>query len=568
MICTFAKKHTVTNKIKHILLLLTTLLALSSCYNRDGRERLARAQTLLENGYADSAANVLDSLYLPAEMGKKYYMQYLVTRVQAKYKAYREVKNDTAVMEAVRYYEKKNNHPEQIAQANYLAGCVIRERGENKRAIPYFKKALTFSNLTNDHLQQGLCLENLAYIYDAEMLEDQAIDYYHKAYTAYKKQTDTERKQINVLNQLAINFLKDKNIDSAFVYYDKCKKIAIALNDSNEIASILNNIGVAHQTSGKYSTSIIMLEEANKYQPNQNLKNKINLNIASNYILLKQKNLARKYINELRQSIETSIDIYYKSAVLALLSDFEKQEGNYIQALSYSDQERQLQLDILNANQSKALIEAEKEYDFTQKELEAEKAKLIQRNSTIIFIIFVVGIIIVGLMLRKRNILQQEIKETALIHEKNRKETENKALAERLQLLNYSANQYKTLATHTQTLHSSIFDIAEAGWFKENSKQFEKIIKALQSTENAVIVNMGDIAKSYFKDRYLLSETIVDNCSHEELILLYRLYINDSRNDIAALFNIKPHALTQRISRLKEKLKPLLSESDFKAFFH
>ena len=79
---------------------------------------------------------------------------------------------------------------------------------------------------------------------------------------------------------------------------------------------------------------------------------------------------------------------------------------------------------------------------------------------------------------------------------------------------------------------------------------------------------MGDIAKSYFKDRYLLSETIVDNCSHEELILLYRLYINDSRNDIAALFNIKPHALTQRISRLKEKLKPLLSESDFKAFFH
>lgn len=45
-----------------LLLILLILVSFTSCYNRDGRERLARAQQLLEQGYADSAANALDSI--------------------------------------------------------------------------------------------------------------------------------------------------------------------------------------------------------------------------------------------------------------------------------------------------------------------------------------------------------------------------------------------------------------------------------------------------------------------------------------------------------------------------
>ena len=66
-----------------LYLIIPTLLLLSSCYDLKSRERLARAQILLEQEYADSAANALDSIYLPRDMGREYYMQYLVTRVQA-----------------------------------------------------------------------------------------------------------------------------------------------------------------------------------------------------------------------------------------------------------------------------------------------------------------------------------------------------------------------------------------------------------------------------------------------------------------------------------------------------
>ena len=143
------------NRLDKYLVLIIIAVVFVSCYDTEGRERLARAQTLLEQDYADSAANALDSIYLPRDMGREYYMQYLVTRVQARYKAYREVKNDTAVLEAVEYFERKSKNPTQIAVANYSAGCVMKERGENKRAIPYFKKAVNAATLTKNFKLQG-----------------------------------------------------------------------------------------------------------------------------------------------------------------------------------------------------------------------------------------------------------------------------------------------------------------------------------------------------------------------------------------------------------------------------
>lgn len=67
-----------------LTLLFTVAVAaiLTSCYDLKSRERLARAQQLLEQEYGDSAANALDSIYLPRDMGREYYMKYLFTRVQ------------------------------------------------------------------------------------------------------------------------------------------------------------------------------------------------------------------------------------------------------------------------------------------------------------------------------------------------------------------------------------------------------------------------------------------------------------------------------------------------------
>ena len=103
---------------------------------------------------------------------------------------------------------------------------------------------------------------------------------------------------------------------------------------------------------------------------------------------------------------------------------------------------------------------------------------------------------------------------------------------------------------------------------RKTLQNFKKIITELQNTENAVIGNMSQIAKEFFIEQNILLDPVLHLCSKEDIVLLYRLYIGETRNDIASLFHIKTHTLTQRVSRLKEKLKPLLSETEYEAFFH
>ena len=553
-----------------LTLLFTVAVAaiLTSCYDLKSRERLARAQILLEEEYADSAANALDSIKSPKKMGKEYYMQYVVTNAQAKYKAYREVKNDTAVMEAVRYYEKKNKNPEQIALANYSAGCVMKERGENKRAIPYFKKAVNAATLTKNFKLQGLIYGNLAYVYHEELFQEQAIDYFKKAFSVYRQAKGTETNQMNTLSFLATNFLTNQQQDSALHYFKQALTIADAVHDRYYQASIRNNIGLVYQQKKDYNLSNFFLNESLHYSPDSSLRNKIQLNIAENYLKLTDFNALKEYLPVIKKSMESTSDLYYKSATIDFLKEYEVRIGNYTQAFLYSEENYRIASTIFNQNQARALIEAEKEFDYTKKEAETRTARLKQRNTLIVSGLFITILLLSGYLLRRRNIQQQKIKESELMFERNRQEIENKALEKRIKQYNYSSDQYKTVIEHTQNLHKSIYDIAELGWYKENSAEFKKIITELQNTENAVIGNMSQIAKEFFIEQNILLDSVLHLCSKEDIVLLYRLYIGETRNDIASLFHIKTHTLTQRVSRLKEKLKPLLSETEYEAFFH
>jgi len=308
---------------KYCLLILTVLF-FTACYDRNGREQLARAQALLQQ-YPDSAANTLDSILLPREMGKEYYMQFLITRVQAKYKAYREIKRDTTVFEAVDYYTHKNKDPKQIALAYYSAGCVVREQGNKKESIPYFKNALEAASKTNNYTLQGLILENLAYLYHEELFQEQAIEYYKKAYDTYRKEIGTEKKQINTLLFLAQNFLTNGQLDSALHYNETAIMIADSVQDKYFQASLRNNIGITYQVKEDFERSNSFLKEALLYNPEKKLAHKIKLNIACNYLRLNQLSAFRKYIPELKQSLITSSDLYYKSAVAVFMKEYEVQ---------------------------------------------------------------------------------------------------------------------------------------------------------------------------------------------------------------------------------------------------
>ena len=547
-------------------LLLFTVLFFTACYDRNGREQLARAQTLLQQ-YPDSAAKTLDSILLPREMGKEYHMQFLITRVQAKYKAYRDIKRDTAVFEAVDYYTHKNKDPKQIALAYYSAGCVVREQGNNKKSIPYFKNALEAASKTENYTLQGLILENLAYLYHKELFQKQAIEYYIKAYDTYRKEIGTDKKQINALLFLAQNFLTSGQLDSALHYNEIAIIIADSVQDKYFQASLRNNIGITYQMKEDFERSNSFLKEALLFNPEKELAQKINLNIACNYLKLNQLSLLRKYIPELKQSLITSTDLYYKSAVTVFLKEYEVQTGNYSQALVYSEENNNISSLIFNQNQSRALIEAEKEFDYTHKDMEAKLAQQQQRISTLIFSLLLIIIVAAGFWFWLRMKQKQKIKDVQIEYSRAQQEAKNKEIEIRLNQYVNSNNQYKTLILDTAELHTVIYNTAQAGEATDKTNRFSKIKQVLHQTEDTIRENMGNLSRSFLLDQNILPKHILEEISNSDAILLFMLYNKESRKDIAALLSTNPHALTQRTTRLKERLKPLLTEAEYKLFF-
>ena len=550
-----------------LYLIIPALLLLSSCYDLKSRERLAHAQQLLEQEYADSAANALDSIYLPRDMGREYYMQYLVTRVQAKYKAYRDVKNDTAVMEAVRYYEKKNKNPEQIALANYSAGCVMKERGENKRAIPYFKKAVNAATLTKNFKLQGLIYGNLAYVYHEELFQEQAIDYFKKAFSVYRQAKGTETNQMNTLSFLATNFLTNQQQDSALHYFKQALTIADAVHDRYYQASIRNNIGLVYQQKKDYNLSNFFLNESLHYSPDSSLRNKIQLNIAENYLKLTDFNALKEYLPVIKKSMESTSDLYYKSATIDFLKEYEVRIGNYTQAFLYSEENYRIASTIFNQNQARALIEAEKEFDYTQKANEVKLAKQRQQNITLFFSLLLLLFLSIGLFFRFRARQKQKLKDVQTESERIIQEGKNQEMEKRLIQFINSNKQYKTLIRNTSELHTIIYNTAQAGEVVDKSSRFSKIKKALSQTEDTIRENLSNLSRSFLLEQDFSSKFLENEISDTEVIILFMLYNKEDRKDIAALLATNPHALTQRISRLKEKMKPLLTETEYQLFF-
>ena len=552
-----------------LTLLFTVAVAaiLTSCYDLKSRERLARAQILLEEEYADSAANALDSIYLPRDMGREYYMQYLVTRVQAKYKAYRDVKNDTAVMEAVRYYEKKNKNPEQIALANYSAGCVMKERGENKRAIPYFKKAVNAATLTKNFKLQGLIYGNLAYVYHEELFQEQAIDYFKKAFSVYRQAKGTETNQMNTLSFLATNFLTNHQQDSALHYFKQALMIADAVQDRYYQAFIRNNIGLVYQQKKDYNLSNFFLNESLHYSPDSSLRNKIQLNIAENYLKLTDFNALKEYLPVIKKSMESTSDLYYKSATIDFLKEYEVRIGNYTQAFLYSEENYRIASTIFNQNQARALIEAEKEFDYTQKANEVKLAKQRQQNITLFFSLLLLLFLSIGLFFRFRARQKQKLKDVQTESERIIQEGKNQEMEKRLIQFINSNKQYKTLIRNTSELHTIIYNTAQAGEVVDKSSRFSKIKKALSQTEDTIRENLSNLSRSFLLEQDFSSKFLENEISDTEVIILFMLYNKEDRKDIAALLATNPHALTQRISRLKEKMKPLLTETEYQLFF-
>lgn len=123
--------------IRYIILVFALTGILLGCTPQPEAARLLeRANQLLDKEQADSALKLIDSIYYPEKsFNKEQYMQYVVSRVRARYKTMYDISADSSVFTAWNYYRRKADNPKWTALAAFYSGCVYAEQENLNKAM-------------------------------------------------------------------------------------------------------------------------------------------------------------------------------------------------------------------------------------------------------------------------------------------------------------------------------------------------------------------------------------------------------------------------------------------------
>ncbi len=171
------------------VLFAVMVAVLSSCLDPQPQAPalLEQAELLMEDR-PDSAMRLIDSIFYPEKsLRKPQYMQYLVTRVQARYKNYRSVAEDTLIFAATDYFVSKDKDPRRITLAYFYGGCVYREQEDYTKAMQQYKEAERYAAKTGDTDLRGLVQYNMGDLLMEEGLHAEALEQYKTAESLYRQ---------------------------------------------------------------------------------------------------------------------------------------------------------------------------------------------------------------------------------------------------------------------------------------------------------------------------------------------------------------------------------------------
>ena len=303
-------------KILPILFLLTV-----SCARRDEALRLLeKAQSHIESA-PDSALLYLDSIFLPEKfLSKENYMEYLVTNVQVKHKNFKDIKDDTLIFEAKRYFTQKAQDSKLIVQSYIYSGCVHDERQDYGKALNDYNLAFSAAELQHDSLMMYLSTSYIANIYNEQNYFDKALEKHLQAINYIKKE-DKEKLATSYAN-IAKGYLISLNNDNSIYYIDKALDIVTYSDNKKLLSSVYQFAHVIYRECNRIEEAKDFLRlsiEANRDSLATSL---YNLNLAELYLETGEQDSTKKYTHKLINEIDNINDMAFLASSYSFLSDY------------------------------------------------------------------------------------------------------------------------------------------------------------------------------------------------------------------------------------------------------
>lgn len=366
-----------------------------SCARRDEALRLLeKAQSHIESA-PDSALLYLDSIFLPEKfLNKENYMEYLVTNVQVKHKNFKDIKDDTLIFEAKRYFTQKAQDSKLIVQSYIYSGCVHDERQDYGKALNDYNLAFSAAELQHDSLMMYLSTSYIANIYNEQNYFDKALEKHLQAINYIKKE-DKEKLATSYAN-IAKGYLISLNNDSAIYYINKALDIVADSDNKKLLSSVYQFAHVIYRECNRIEEAKDFLRlsiEANRDSLATSL---YNLNLAELYLETGEQDSTKKYTHKLINEIDNINDMVFLASSYDFLSDYYSSLNMSDSALYYQNNLTKIIDKIREDNMQQNIYEIEKKYNYEH--LSNNYHKKLNRQFKMIIVMLLILIILVTII--------------------------------------------------------------------------------------------------------------------------------------------------------------------------
>ena len=217
-----------------------------------------------------------------------------------------------------------------------LIGVYNEINGDIPKAIEYYQKALTISEITGDKGDNAKSLTDFGFIYILKGDYDKGLEYFQRALSILEEIKDKKNIAICLSNLVNIYFDMG-NYTRALEYANRSLTISEEINDKNSIASCLSNIGSIFSEQGNYAQALEFTQKSLKYYEDLGLKSSIGgclndigaiHNLAGNYA---------KALEYFQKSLKVMEESGNKNGIISSLLNIGEtyiKQANYSEALT------------------------------------------------------------------------------------------------------------------------------------------------------------------------------------------------------------------------------------------
>ena len=235
-----------------LIIISTGLLFCMACTKEYQGDTYLQVAMQTVDEHPKEALTVLAEITHPEFLDQDNYMRYLVTLAQARYMNDQDITGDSLILEAQRYFVKKQDAG-MATRASYYAAAHWQGKEVKEKELEYVLLAHYFACQAENDLFRAKSLHWIGSIYFNQEVLDSARVYYQQALELYNTKVDAEQSRLDVMYMLARTYFKLQQFEQALNNLDNGLEASRKLNNQLYEIRFAHYIGVVLEEKKDYT---------------------------------------------------------------------------------------------------------------------------------------------------------------------------------------------------------------------------------------------------------------------------------------------------------------------------